>query len=264
MLYHLSFWYPTEKLPLRIGFFYACGMFSGTVSGLLAYAISFMDGAAGLAGWRWVRTDRFSAKINVDNFQLFILEGIPAIMCGVYTWFYLPNYPETVKFLTESEREAILSDLPKQAPTMKANTFSLEQAKSLFRDPTFIPFLFIWITHGIGGWGISFVLPTVIYELGIADTAISQVMTMVSNTRRLRPTLLTLPAPFYSRLRHPVDSSIPRPHSPSESLGCRPWRRSNADHLLHSLDHRQECRRKVHLRNDCNCSFAIFLRLDLA
>lgn len=35
-------------------FFYACGMFSGTISGLLAYAISFMDGAAGLAGWRWV------------------------------------------------------------------------------------------------------------------------------------------------------------------------------------------------------------------
>lgn len=38
----------------------------------------------------------------------------------------------------------------------------------------------IWITHGIGGWGISFVLPTVIYELRIpnTNTAISQVMTM--------------------------------------------------------------------------------------
>lgn len=53
-------------------FFYACGMFSGTISGLLggltllqwnmrsqltqkpAYAISFMNGAGGLAGWRWV------------------------------------------------------------------------------------------------------------------------------------------------------------------------------------------------------------------
>ncbi|KAM0283170.1 hypothetical protein ACHAQH_002652 [Verticillium albo-atrum] len=36
----------------------------------------------------------------------------------------------------------------------------------------------IWITHGIGGWGISFVVPTVIYELGISNTAISQIMTM--------------------------------------------------------------------------------------
>ncbi|KAF4338259.1 high-affinity nicotinic acid transporter [Fusarium beomiforme] len=156
------FWYPTERLPLRIAFFYACGMFSGTISGLLAYAISFMNGVGGLAGWRW----------------LFILEGIPAILCGIYTLFFLPNYPQTVKFLDEPERAAILADLPDQAPTMLSKTFNVEQVKSLFRDPTFVPFLLIWITHGIGGWGISFVLPTVIYELGISNTAISQVMTM--------------------------------------------------------------------------------------
>ncbi|KAF2715733.1 MFS general substrate transporter [Pleomassaria siparia CBS 279.74] len=162
VLYHLSFWYPTEKLPLRIGFFYACGMFSGTISGLLAYAVSFMNGTGGLAGWRW----------------LFILEGIPAILCAVYTWFYLPNYPETVKFLSEPEREAVLGDLPKAAPTMAAETFSVQQALDLFKDPTFVPFLMIWIFHGVGGWGISFVLPTVIYELGISNTAISQIMTM--------------------------------------------------------------------------------------
>jgi len=29
-------------------------MFSGTISGLLAYGISFMNGLAGLAGWRWM------------------------------------------------------------------------------------------------------------------------------------------------------------------------------------------------------------------
>ncbi|KAK1967165.1 high-affinity nicotinic acid transporter [Colletotrichum sublineola] len=162
VLYHLSFWYPTHQLPLRIGFFYACGMFSGTISGLLAYAISFMNGVRGLAGWRW----------------LFILEGVPAILCGIYTFYFLPNYPETVKFLTEPEREVIMTELPEQAPTMNVTTVNFQQIKELFRSPTFVPFLMIWITHGIGGWGISFVLPTVIYELGISNTAISQVMTM--------------------------------------------------------------------------------------
>lgn len=77
VLYHLSFWYPSDQMALRIAFFYACGMFSGTISGLLAYAISFMNGAAGLAGWRW----------------MFILEGIPAVFCGVYTYFFLPTIP---------------------------------------------------------------------------------------------------------------------------------------------------------------------------
>lgn len=166
VLYHLSFWYPTERLPLRIGFFYACGMFSGTISGLLAYAISFMNGISGLAGWRW----------------LFILEGIPAILCGVVTFFFLPNYPETVKFLTDAEKEAIIDDLPEQAPKMNAKTLNFDQIKELFRTPSFIPFSFIWITHGIGGWGISFVLPTVIYELGIQGSAASQLMTMVRSS----------------------------------------------------------------------------------
>lgn len=75
VLYHFSFWYSTKKMSMRLAFFYACGMFSGTVSGLLAYAISFMNGVGGLAGWRWV----------------FILEGIPAILCAAYTFWRLPD-----------------------------------------------------------------------------------------------------------------------------------------------------------------------------
>ena len=32
--------------------------------------------------------------------------------------------------------------------------------------------------HAVGGWGVSTVLPTVIYQLGLTDTAIAQLMTM--------------------------------------------------------------------------------------
>ncbi|CAL5867333.1 uncharacterized protein PFLUO_LOCUS1548 [Penicillium psychrofluorescens] len=162
VLYHLSFWYPTDRLPLRIGIFYASGMFSGTISGLLAYAISYMNGIRGLAGWRW----------------LFILEGMPAILCGIYTYFFLPNYIDTAKFLKPEEKEALRADLAETAPDMKAKTWNFDQLKKAFKDPTFIPFTLIWIGHGIGGFGITFVLPTVIYELGMTDTAISQIMTM--------------------------------------------------------------------------------------
>lgn len=177
VLYHLSFWYAPNKLSLRIAFFYASGMFSGTISGLLAYAISFMNGAGGLAGWRWV----------------FILEGLPAVLCSFVTYFFLPNYPETEKFLTPEEKAAILADLPTEAPSMNAKTFNAAQLKELFVDPTLITFLLIWILHGIGGFGISFVLPTVIYELGMTDTARSQLMTMVRGLSSLLR--LSVPSP---------------------------------------------------------------------
>lgn len=90
-----------------------------------------------------------------------------------------------MSFLSEPERQAIINDLPDQAPTVNSKTFELGQFKELLKSNTFIPFLMIWITHGIGGWGISFVLPTVIYELGISSTAISQVMTMVRRSCNL-------------------------------------------------------------------------------
>ena len=121
-----------------------------------------MNGVGGLAGWRWV----------------FILEGIPAILCGLYTFFFLPDYPETAKFLSDDEMISIVENLPKTQPTSLAKTWNFEQAKALFKDPTFPTFTLIWIFHSIGGWGVSTVLPTVIYELGLTDSAISQLMTM--------------------------------------------------------------------------------------
>lgn len=121
-----------------------------------------MNGAGGLAGWRWV----------------FILEGLPAIACGIYTYFILPDYPETASFLSEAEKQAILTDLPARAPSMAAKTFDLSEIKALLKSPTWVPFLLIWTTHGIGGFGITFVLPTIIYELGLSGTAVSQLMTM--------------------------------------------------------------------------------------
>ncbi|EME39515.1 hypothetical protein DOTSEDRAFT_180100 [Dothistroma septosporum NZE10] len=162
VLYHLSFWYPTKRTSLRIAFFYACGQFSGTISGLLAFAVSYMNGVGNLAGWRWV----------------FILEGIPAILCGVYTFFMLPNYPETSKFLTEEERRTILDNLPKTQPSSTAKTWNTAQVTAIFTDPTTAAFTLIWIFHAIGGWGVQNVLPTVIYELGLTNPAISQLLTI--------------------------------------------------------------------------------------
>ncbi|KAK7716293.1 hypothetical protein SLS64_003445 [Diaporthe eres] len=101
-----------------------------------------------------------------------------AAEAGFYPGVFGLLDPETAAFLSEPEKEAIVADLPSRAPSMQSKTFDLDQIKAMFKNPTLVPFLIIWITHGIGGFGITFVLPTVIYELGISDTAISQLMTM--------------------------------------------------------------------------------------
>ena len=48
-----------------------------------------MNGVNGLSGWRW----------------LFILEGIPACVAGFVVWVVLPDYPGSVRWLTDKEKE---------------------------------------------------------------------------------------------------------------------------------------------------------------
>ncbi|KAF7530998.1 hypothetical protein G7054_g9296 [Neopestalotiopsis clavispora] len=161
VLYHvMAFWYKPKELPQRVAIFYAVGQLSSALSGLLAYAIGFMDGLGGLAGWRW----------------LFLLEGLPAIILAFVALFWLPDYPETAKILTEEERDYVQHRLGKSAPSGKAGHWDITTLKVLFKDPTFYTFSMFWICHGIGGFGVGYALPTVIYELGFTTTSKSQLM----------------------------------------------------------------------------------------
>lgn len=167
VLYHMAFWYKPSELPWRIALFYSLGQLSSALSGLLAYAISYMDGAGGLSGWRW----------------LFILEGLPAIILSVVALFGLPDYPETARMLTQEERIFLQGRLASSAPCGKDKSWSWADVKELFSTPTLYTFSIFWIGHGIGGFGVNYALPTVIYELGFTSTAFSQLMNIVSRAK---------------------------------------------------------------------------------
>lgn len=62
MIYYFSFWYKPEERASRIAAFLASATLSGAFGGCIAYGVGHMNGAGGLAAWRW----------------LFILEGIPS------------------------------------------------------------------------------------------------------------------------------------------------------------------------------------------
>ncbi|KAK1992887.1 hypothetical protein LX36DRAFT_279553 [Colletotrichum falcatum] len=121
---------------------------------------------------------------------------------------------------------------------------TISRSEELFCNPTFVPFLMIWIMHGIGGWGISFVLPTVIYELGISNTAASQVMTVAHSSKHPkgcpRNNGQPLVASFRSRLGDYSVARVPRPRSTAEPTGCRFGPGSCAECLLRAAHYGQE------------------------
>ena len=85
-------WYCRHEIQFRQALFFSAASVAGAFSGLLAYAISKMDGVAGLSGWRWI----------------FILEGIATVIISAAAFFLLHDFPETAKFLTEEERAFIV------------------------------------------------------------------------------------------------------------------------------------------------------------
>ncbi|EXJ80107.1 hypothetical protein A1O3_08393 [Capronia epimyces CBS 606.96] len=160
VLYHMAFFYRPTEMPWRIALFYSVGQISSALSGLLAFAVSFMDGLGGLAGWRW----------------LFLLEGLPAIILAFVALFGLPDYPHTAKMLSSEERELVARRLSSTAPSGEKGRWDWTSLKKLFVDPTVYTFCIYWVAHGIGGFGVGYALPTVIYQLGFTTTAKSQLM----------------------------------------------------------------------------------------
>ncbi|KAK7446295.1 hypothetical protein VKT23_014501 [Stygiomarasmius scandens] len=87
--FYLSSWYKKHELARRFAIYYTATAVSGAFSGLLAGVItSHLDGARGIAGWRW----------------LLIIEGIGSCFVACFTWMILPDWPATTKFLTEEEK----------------------------------------------------------------------------------------------------------------------------------------------------------------
>ncbi|KAI4162709.1 MAG: hypothetical protein LQ342_003755 [Letrouitia transgressa] len=89
-LFFLSSWYTRKELGLRVAILYSGSLASGAFSGLITAGITGnLDGARGIAAWRW----------------LFIIEGAITVFIAFSAYFILPNFPRTTTWLKEDERQ---------------------------------------------------------------------------------------------------------------------------------------------------------------
>ncbi|KAI0885900.1 MFS general substrate transporter [Annulohypoxylon maeteangense] len=84
----LANWYKREEIGLRISYLFIASSVSSAFSGVIAYAILFMDGKAGYPGWRW----------------LYIIEGSVTVVVAAACYFIIPSSYTTAYFLNEDDR----------------------------------------------------------------------------------------------------------------------------------------------------------------
>ncbi|KAL4062588.1 MFS general substrate transporter [Scleroderma citrinum] len=93
--YYLSCWYKRSEYGIRIAIFFSAATVSGAFGGLLAAAISNMDGVGGKPAWAWI----------------FILEGLVTVVAGAVSIWIIVDFPFEATFLTEAERTVVIRRL---------------------------------------------------------------------------------------------------------------------------------------------------------
>lgn len=145
IILYLTYWFPRRERAKVVAWFMAAVPVSSMLGAPLSTAImQASDGLFGLDGWRF----------------MFLVEGIPAILLAVATWFYLTDRPADAKWLADDEREWLAAEMAREdAETEQRFHFPLRKALTNVRVIA-LAFVYFGIVYGL--YALSFFLPTII------------------------------------------------------------------------------------------------------
>jgi MFS transporter, ACS family, tartrate transporter len=158
MIVYLTHWFRLRERSQAIACLYcavpAASLIGSPVAGWLLGVHWFL-----LAGWRW----------------LFILEGIPAIVLGVTTLFYLTDWPAQARWLPEDEREWLINELRSELDAKKRiRSHTIVQA---FLDRRVAMLTAAWFLSLTGTLGSIYWMPTFVKRMsGLSDRWVTSLL----------------------------------------------------------------------------------------
>lgn len=152
---YMSHWFRYEDRAKAVAAFYAANPLSYVIGSPLAGVLLGLSWL-GLRGWRW----------------LFILEGIPAVVFGIITLFYLTDWPHEAKWLQPDERAWITAQLQREKEAKKrVRSYSIWEA---VRHRDVILLTLCYFCAMTGSYGIGFWFPTIVKRLsGLSDLKVT-------------------------------------------------------------------------------------------
>ena len=121
------------------------GILAGPISG---WILAQLSGTGHLAGWQW----------------LFLVEGIPSVIAGVVTLYYLTDRPSEAKWLTEGEKKLVLLRLEEEEELKKKAGHTSHRLIDAFKSMPVWLLCLVYFGMTAGNYGITFWLPQVIKE----------------------------------------------------------------------------------------------------
>jgi ACS family tartrate transporter-like MFS transporter len=151
IILYLTYWYPAEYRARFIAAFAIAVPVSTVIGAPVSGLLLGLDGAMGLKGWQW----------------LFIIEGVPSILLGIVTWFYLTDRPEHAHWLSAEQKAWLAAKLNAEiAAKQAARHLTLGEALS---SPKVIMLSLIYFGFVGALYGMQFWLPQIVKAFGLTN-----------------------------------------------------------------------------------------------
>jgi MFS transporter, ACS family, tartrate transporter len=146
VIVYLTHWFPAKDRAKAIAFFYAAVPAASVIGSLLAGWLLQMHWL-GLPGWRWI----------------FILEGILPLILGIFTIFYLTDWPHQARWLPKEEADWISAELKEETHAKKTiHDYTVWQS---FRDRSVLLLTLAYFCAHVGAQGSTYFMPAFIRRL---------------------------------------------------------------------------------------------------
>jgi ACS family tartrate transporter-like MFS transporter len=151
IILYLTYWYPAEYRARFLAAFAIAVPVSTVIGAPISGLLLGLDGMMGLRGWQW----------------LFIIEGIPSVLLGIITWFYLTDRPEKADWLTKEQKAWLSAKLQAEIATKQAaHHLTLGEALS---SPKVITLSLIYFGFVGALYGMQFWLPQIVKAFGLTN-----------------------------------------------------------------------------------------------
>jgi ACS family tartrate transporter-like MFS transporter len=149
VILYITCWFRRQELARAVALFMTALAVSNIFGAPLSTWILDNIHWFGIAGWRW----------------LFILEGLPAIVLGVITWFYLTDRPKDAMWLDADEREWLTRVLTRENAERSRADHSF---RTVMKDTRVWYLGAVYCAMTIGLYGLGFWMPQIIRSLNPA------------------------------------------------------------------------------------------------
>ena len=141
---YLTYWFRQGKQAETIALFMSALPITSIVGAPLSGLILDHVHCLGVSSWRW----------------LLILQGLPAVACGVLTYFLLPSRPTEANFLTREEKDWITAALSREEDEKR--TRNQISAMGILGDARVWHLAAIGFTMANGLYAMSFWMPQLV------------------------------------------------------------------------------------------------------